>query len=113
MRLGAVAAAARLASSEMPRVRSMVSASGRKLMVRVADSSDKPGSLPATRADGSRNSAGSIRESVSRLKMLSAEGKPVFVVEYPRNEQQAETARREISDQGFIGLIARRSLSAL
>ncbi len=64
-------------------------------------------------SDGSRNSAGSIRESVSRLKMLSAEGKPVFVVEYPRNEQQADTARREISDQGFIGLMARRSLGAL
>jgi len=64
-------------------------------------------------SDGSRNSAESIRESISRLKMLSAEGKPVFVVEYPRNEKQADTARREISEQGFIGLIARRSLSAL
>jgi cysteinyl-tRNA synthetase, unknown class len=64
-------------------------------------------------SDGSRNNAGSIRESVRRLKMLAAEGKPVFVVEYPGNDGQAQTARREISEQGFIGLMARRSLSAL
>ena len=64
-------------------------------------------------SDGKRNSASSIRESVKRLKMLSAEGKPVFVVEYPRNDKQAQTARREISEQGFIGLMARRALNAL
>jgi uncharacterized protein (TIGR01370 family) len=64
-------------------------------------------------SDGVRNRAASIRESVGRLKMLAAEGKPVLVVEYPRNDEQARTARREISEQGFIGLMARRSLSAL
>jgi cysteinyl-tRNA synthetase len=64
-------------------------------------------------SDGARNSAASIRERLTRLKMLAAEGKPVFVVEYLRNEAQAQTARREISEQGFVGLIARRSLSAL
>jgi cysteinyl-tRNA synthetase len=64
-------------------------------------------------SDGARNNASSIRESVRRLKMLTAEGKPVFVVEYPRNDDQAQTARREISEQGFIGLMARRSLNAL
>jgi endo-alpha-1,4-polygalactosaminidase (GH114 family) len=64
-------------------------------------------------SDGKRNSASSIRGSVKRLKMLSAEGKPVFVVEYPRNDKQAQTARREISEQGFIGLMARRALNAL
>jgi cysteinyl-tRNA synthetase len=64
-------------------------------------------------SDGSRNSSSSTRESVRRLKMLAAEGKPVFVVEYPRNDDQAQKARREISEQGFIGLMARRSLSAL
>jgi cysteinyl-tRNA synthetase len=64
-------------------------------------------------SDGKRNSASSIRESVKRLKMLSAENKPVFVVEYPRNDNQAQTARREISEQGFIGLMARRALNAL
>jgi cysteinyl-tRNA synthetase len=64
-------------------------------------------------SDGRRNAAASIRESVARLKMVAAEGKPVLVVEYPRNDDQARTARREISQQGFIGLMARRSLSAL
>ena len=47
-----------------------------------------------------------------RLKMVAAEGKPVLVVEYPRNDKQARTARREISEAGFIGLIARRALDA-
>ena len=64
-------------------------------------------------SDGKRNSASSIRESVKRLKMFSGEGKPVFVVEYPRNDGQAHTARREIAEQGFIGLMARRALNTL
>jgi len=64
-------------------------------------------------SDGVRNNAGSIRESVRRLKMLTAEGKPVFVVEYPRNDEQAQTARREISEHNFIGLMARRALDQL
>jgi cysteinyl-tRNA synthetase len=63
--------------------------------------------------DGVRNSAASIRTSVERLKLLAAEGKPVFVVEYPRDEGQARAATREISEQGFVGLMARRSLDAL
>ncbi len=63
--------------------------------------------------EGKRNSNEDIRDAVRHLKMLAAEGKPVFVVEYPRNDAQAQTARREISEQGFIGLIAKRSLGAL
>ena len=63
--------------------------------------------------NGKRNSASSIRDSIRRLKMLTAEGKPVFVVEYPRNDEQAKTARREISENKFIGLIARRELDRL
>ena len=60
--------------------------------------------------DGERNSADSIDESIRRLQMLAAEDKPVFVVEYPRDEEQAQTARREIAEQHFIGLMARREL---
>jgi cysteinyl-tRNA synthetase, unknown class len=59
---------------------------------------------------GKRNDADSIRESIGRLKTLAAEGKPVFVVEYPHDDDQARTARREISEQSFIGLMARRAL---
>jgi cysteinyl-tRNA synthetase, unknown class len=63
--------------------------------------------------DGARNSASSIRESIKRLKLLTAEGKPVLVVEYPSNDKQAQSARREISEQKFIGLMARRALDQL
>ena len=60
--------------------------------------------------DGERNDADSIRDSIQQLKSLTAEGKPVFVVEYPRDDDQAQTARREIAEQNFIGLVARRAL---
>jgi len=61
-------------------------------------------------SDGTRNDADSIRESVRRLKLVAAEGKPVLVVEYPRDEEQARVARREIAEHNFIGLTARRAL---
>jgi hypothetical protein len=32
------------------------------------------------------------------------------VVEYPRNNQQAEQVRRDIAALGFVGLTARRDL---
>jgi cysteinyl-tRNA synthetase len=64
-------------------------------------------------SDGSRNRASEVRENIDRLKILTAEGKPVLVVEYPSNDEQAQTARRKIAEQGFIGLMARRSLSEL
>ena len=60
--------------------------------------------------DGERNDADSIRDSIQQLKSLTAEGKPVFVVEYPRDDDQAQTAWREIAEQNFIGLVARRAL---
>jgi cysteinyl-tRNA synthetase, unknown class len=60
--------------------------------------------------DGERNDADSIRDNIQQLKSLTAEGKPVFVVEYPRDDDQAQTARREIAEHNFIGLVARRAL---
>jgi hypothetical protein len=45
--------------------------------------------------------------------MLRDEGKPVLVVEYPRNDEQAKTARREIAENKFIGLMAKRELDQL
>jgi len=63
--------------------------------------------------DGERNEADSIRDSVKVLKRFAADGKPVLVVEYPRTEEQARSVRREIAEQGFIGLVARRDLDAL
>jgi cysteinyl-tRNA synthetase len=61
-------------------------------------------------ADGRRNDDDSIGESIARLRRVAAEGKPVFVVEYPKNEEQAQTAAREIAEQNFIGLMAKRAL---
>ena len=63
--------------------------------------------------DGVRNKPDSIRASIRRLKLLATEKKPVFVVEYPHNAAQGETARREIAEAGFIGLIAPRQLDRL
>jgi cysteinyl-tRNA synthetase, unknown class len=63
--------------------------------------------------DGERNEADSVRDSIAVLKRFAADGKPVFVVEYPRNAEQARAAQREIAAQGFVGLVARRDLDRL
>jgi len=63
--------------------------------------------------DGKRNQPDSTKESVALLKRLRAQGKPVFVVEYPRGGKQAEQARSEIAQHGFIGLTAGRELDRL
>ena len=60
--------------------------------------------------DGKPNKPASVTESIARLKLLAAEGKPVLVVEYPRNNQQAEQVRRDIAALGFVGHTARRDL---
>jgi cysteinyl-tRNA synthetase len=60
--------------------------------------------------DGQRNHPDSIGASIARLRLVAAEGKPVFVVEYPRNDEQAKTVAREIAEQSFIGLLAKRAL---
>src|SRR5262245_1818971 len=60
--------------------------------------------------DGERNDPDSIGASIARLRVVAAEGKPVFVVEYPRDDEQATTAQREIAEQNFIGLLATRAL---
>jgi cysteinyl-tRNA synthetase, unknown class len=60
--------------------------------------------------DGERNEDDSIRESIKVLKRFVADGKPVFVVEYPSTDEQARAVQREIAGQGFIPLVARRDL---
>ena len=61
-------------------------------------------------ADGVHNDADSIEASIARLRLLANEGKPVFVVEYPKTDEQAQIAAREIAEQNFIGLLAKRAL---
>ena len=60
--------------------------------------------------DGKPNKPASIKESIDRLKLLAAEGKPVLVVEYPRNNQQGEQVRQDIAALGFVAHTARRDL---
>ena len=75
------------------------------------------GSHETRRRDGEdddrrRNSRQSIGDSIGQLKRFAAEGKPVFVVEYP-SRKDAESVRDEIKAQGFTGLIAGRELDRL
>jgi cysteinyl-tRNA synthetase, unknown class len=60
--------------------------------------------------DGEPNKPASIKESIARLKLLAGEGKPVLVVEYPRNSKQGEEVRRDIAALGFIGHTTGRDL---
>ena len=60
--------------------------------------------------DKQRNSAESIRENVARLKLLTAERKPVFVVEYLDAPQEIERARKQLEGYGFIPYFADRAL---
>jgi cysteinyl-tRNA synthetase len=63
--------------------------------------------------DGKPNKASSIKESVAHLKLFAAENKPVLVVEYPKNDQQAAQARRDISALGFIPHTTGRDLDSV
>jgi len=61
-------------------------------------------------ADGVHNDTDSVEASIARLRLLTSEGKPVFVVEYPKTDEQAQIASRKIAEQNFIGLMAKRAL---
>ena len=63
--------------------------------------------------DKQRNSAESIRENVARLKLLTAERKPVFVVEYLDAPQEIERARKQLEGYGFIPYFADRALDQM
>lgn len=60
-----------------------------------------------------RNSAESIRENVARLKLLTAERKPVFVVEYLDAPQEIERARKQLEGYGFIPYFSDRALDGM
>jgi cysteinyl-tRNA synthetase len=63
--------------------------------------------------DKQRNGAESIRENVARLKLLTAERKPVFVVEYLDAPQEIERARKQLEGYGFIPYFADRALDQM
>jgi cysteinyl-tRNA synthetase, unknown class len=59
------------------------------------------------------NEPKSIASNVVRLKLLTADGKPVFVVEYLDAPQEIERARRRLEHYGFIPYFADRPLDSM
>lgn len=64
-------------------------------------------------SQGDRNGPTSITESINRLRLVQAAGKPVLVVEYPGSRELALSVLSEIEKLGFIGYIAARELNSL
>jgi cysteinyl-tRNA synthetase, unknown class len=60
-----------------------------------------------------RNTPQSVGESVKRLRSVTTEGKPVFVIEYTADAELAAHMLREIRELGFIGYVANRDLKTL
>jgi cysteinyl-tRNA synthetase len=56
------------------------------------------------------NDPASIRENVARLKLLTADHKPVFAVEYLDAPQEIEQARKRLLGYGFVPYFADRAL---
>lgn len=60
-----------------------------------------------------RNDAESIKDNVADLKLLLAEHKPVFVVEYLDAPMAIEQARKQLEGYGFVPYFANRALDQL
>jgi len=59
------------------------------------------------------NDPKSVVSDVARLKLLTADHKPVFVVEYLDAPQEIERARRRLERYGFIPYFANRALDTM
>ena len=59
------------------------------------------------------NSADSVRESLANLKRAKAAGRPVFVVDYVKEQRTITEAKRRIEEQGFVPYIGPRDLGRL
>jgi cysteinyl-tRNA synthetase len=59
------------------------------------------------------NEPKSIASNVVRLKLLTADHKPVFVVEYLNAPQEIERARKRLERYGFISYFADRPLDSM
>jgi cysteinyl-tRNA synthetase len=60
-----------------------------------------------------RNDDESIKDNLESLKLLAAEHKPVFAVEYLDAPQQIERARKQLEAYGFVPYFADRALDRL
>jgi cysteinyl-tRNA synthetase len=63
--------------------------------------------------DKQPNSPESIAHNVAQLKLLTAEGKPVFAVEYLDKPREIASARKRLLAYGFIPHFANRTLDNL
>jgi len=63
--------------------------------------------------EGKANDPASISENVARLKLLTAERKPVFVVEYLDDPKEIERSRKRLEGYGFIPYFADRALDSM
>ena len=79
----------------------------------VIDGIGKEDILYGETKDKQPNKAQSIAENVAKLKLLTAEGKPVFAVEYLDSPQEIAKARQRLLGYGFVPHFADRDLNQL
>jgi cysteinyl-tRNA synthetase len=79
----------------------------------VIDGIGKEDILYGETKDKQPNKPQSIAENVARLKLLTAEGKPVFAVEYLDSPAEIASARERLLGYGFIPHFADRDLNQL
>ena len=79
----------------------------------VIDGAGKEDLLFGEDKTGRPNDPESIRENVARLKLVTAERKPVFAVEYLDAPAEIERARRRLVGYGFIPYFADRALDQM
>ncbi len=77
---------------------------------KVIDGIGKEDILYGETKDAKPNKPSSIAATVAKLKLLTAEGKPVFAVEYLDNPQEIASARRRLLEYGFVPHFADRAL---
>ncbi len=75
----------------------------------VIDGIGKEDILYGETKDKRPNKPASIAANVAKLKLLTAEGKPVFAVEYLDSPEEIAKARKQLLDYGFIPHFADRA----
>jgi cysteinyl-tRNA synthetase, unknown class len=60
--------------------------------------------------DGQPNNAGEVKRGIADLRLLKAEGRPVFVVEYLTDAAKRADAVKQVAPHGFVLHFAQREL---
>lgn len=85
----------------------------RREVLDAIDAIAKEDLLTGVAHDGKPNPPGMVRESLSHLRRAQAKGLAVLVVEYLDRTKAASAAETRIRGEGFLPLIAERSLGTL